>query len=180
METGGADRECKGSTVKFVAIIDGEEHPVVIEREGKAFRLEIDGKTVSADLVRANDSLHTLRMSDHRQYAVVHHQHRERHEVFFPNFRVDLDLRDPLSLARGAGSDEPDGDEQTVRAVMPGRVVRVEVAEGDEVEKGKTLVVVEAMKMENAIEAPRTGKVVTLHVQPGSTVESGAELVTIE
>lgn len=166
--------------MKFVAIIGGEERSVLIEREGSSFRLEIDGKPVTADLVRANESLHTLRIADHRQYAVVHHQHRERHEVFFPNFRVDLDLRDPLSLARGAGADDAEGDEQTIRAVMPGRVVRVEVAEGDEVEKGKALVVVEAMKMENAIEAPRAGKVVTLHVQPGSTVESGADLVTIE
>lgn len=63
---------------------------------------------------------------------------------------------------------------------MPGRVVRVDCKEGDAVEKGDSLLVVEAMKMENAIEAPRSGNVVAIHVEPGTTVESGAELITIE
>lgn len=165
--------------MKRIAIIDGRQHVVIVEREGSTFRIEIDGRVIDADLVRANGSLDTLRMGGMRQYAVVHHQHRERHEIFFPNFRIDLDLRDPLALARGSARDDAD-HEQTIRAVMPGRVVRVDVDEGDEVEKGQSLLVIEAMKMENAIEATRSGRVATLHVQPGSTVETGAELITIE
>lgn len=166
--------------MKRIAIVNGQQHEVVIERHGDGFSIQIDGREVVADLKRANASLDSLRIDERRQYAIAHHQHRERHEVFFPNFRIDIDLVDPLTLASKGAGDEFGSDEQTIRAVMPGRVVRVEVAEGDEVERGKSLLVVEAMKMENAIEAPRAGKVVKLHVGPGSTVESGAELVTIE
>ncbi len=166
--------------MKRVAIIDGKQHQVLVVREGRSFRVEIDGREISAELVRANDSLDTLIMEGGRQYAVVHHRNHDRHEIFFPNFQIDLDLKDPLTLARRSGAEDMGADEHTIRAVMPGRVVRVEVSEGDEVEKGQTIVVVEAMKMENAIDAPRAGKVVTLHVQAGTTVDTGADLVTIE
>jgi len=66
-----------------------------------------------------------------------------------------------------------------VRAPMPGMVVRVEVADGQLVEAGAGLVVVEAMKMENELRAPRAGVVQTVHVTAGQTVEKGVALVTL-
>ncbi len=66
-----------------------------------------------------------------------------------------------------------------VRAPMPGLVVRVEVADGQQVEAGAGLVVVEAMKMENELRAPRAGVVQTVHVTAGQTVEKGMALVTL-
>ncbi|MDX1582529.1 MAG: biotin/lipoyl-containing protein [Thermoanaerobaculia bacterium] len=166
--------------MKRVAVIEGKRYEVVVERRGEGFHLTIDGRSIAADLATANDSLDTLRIDGGRQYAVVHHRHRDRHEVFFPNFRVDLDMLDPLALASAGAGDDAGSDEQTIRAVMPGRVVRIAVDEGDTVEKGSSLVVVEAMKMENAIEAPRAGKVVAIHVEAGTTVDGGADLITIE
>jgi pyruvate carboxylase subunit B len=62
---------------------------------------------------------------------------------------------------------------------MPGLVVRVEVAEGQAVEAGAGLVVVEAMKMENELRATRAGMVKTVHVAVGQAVEKGAALVTL-
>src|SRR5881628_1334681 len=67
----------------------------------------------------------------------------------------------------------------TVRAPMPGLVVRVEVREGQRVEVGAGLVVVEAMKMENELRATRPGVVATVHVQVGQAVEKGTPLVTL-
>jgi pyruvate carboxylase subunit B len=63
---------------------------------------------------------------------------------------------------------------------MPGLVVRVEVQEGQRVEAGAGLVVVEAMKMENELRAPRPGVVSRIHVKPGQTVDKGVALVTLE
>ncbi|PYP72390.1 MAG: hypothetical protein DMD36_02390 [Gemmatimonadetes bacterium] len=63
---------------------------------------------------------------------------------------------------------------------MPGLVVRVEVTEGQRVEAGAGLVVVEAMKMENELRAPRPSVVAAVHVGVGQTVEKGAPLVTLE
>jgi pyruvate carboxylase subunit B len=62
---------------------------------------------------------------------------------------------------------------------MPGLVVRVEVREGQRVEAGAGLVVVEAMKMENELRATRPGVVATVHVAVGQPVEKGTPLVTL-
>ena len=67
-----------------------------------------------------------------------------------------------------------------VKAPMPGLVVRVEVQEGQRVEAGAGLVVVEAMKMENELRATRPGVVSRIHVKPGQTVDKGVALVTLE
>jgi biotin carboxyl carrier protein len=63
---------------------------------------------------------------------------------------------------------------------MPGRVVRVLVAPGDEVAARQGVVVVEAMKMENELRAPRGGRVKDVTVSAGTSVEAGRILVVIE
>jgi glutaconyl-CoA/methylmalonyl-CoA decarboxylase subunit gamma len=68
----------------------------------------------------------------------------------------------------------------TIKAPMPGLVKSVVVAEGQEVQQGQRLIVLEAMKMENDITAPRQARVVALHIAEGTTVESGKPLVTLE
>ena len=62
---------------------------------------------------------------------------------------------------------------------MPGLVLVVEVEEGQHVQEGQGVVVLEAMKMENEIKAVGGGVVTTIHVEPGQPVEKGAPLITI-
>jgi len=68
----------------------------------------------------------------------------------------------------------------TIAAPMPGRVVRVLAAAGDEVEARQPVVVVEAMKMENELRAPRAGRIKEVAVTPGTSVEAGRILAVIE
>jgi biotin carboxyl carrier protein len=68
---------------------------------------------------------------------------------------------------------------QMIRAQIPGRVVRVWVAAGDQVEQGQRLLALEAMKMENEVRAPHAGTVESIEVAVGQAVELGAELVRI-
>ncbi len=63
---------------------------------------------------------------------------------------------------------------------MPGRVVRVLVAAGDDVERRQAVVVVEAMKMENELRSPKAGRVKDVAVTAGTSVEAGRVLVVIE
>jgi biotin carboxyl carrier protein len=72
------------------------------------------------------------------------------------------------------------GAVQRVGAPMPGKVVRVLVAPGDEVKARQGLVVVEAMKMENEVRAVRAGRVRDVLVVEGQSVEAGATLVVVE
>jgi biotin carboxyl carrier protein len=66
-----------------------------------------------------------------------------------------------------------------IKSPMPGRVVKVLVAKGDQVTVGQALLVVEAMKMENEVRAKAAGTVVDIHVSAGATVEGNAKLVTL-
>jgi acetyl/propionyl-CoA carboxylase alpha subunit len=67
-----------------------------------------------------------------------------------------------------------------VRAQMPGKIVKVMVKDGDTVEKGQPLLVMEAMKMENEIKSAGPGRVKTVKVTEGQNVESGADLILID
>ena len=70
--------------------------------------------------------------------------------------------------------------EQKVTAPMPGRVMRVLVQVGDDVQARQPVVVVEAMKMENELRSPKTGRVKDVAVAPGASVEAGRVLLVIE
>ena len=73
-----------------------------------------------------------------------------------------------------------EGGGQHVTAPMSGKVVRLLVAAGDEVEARQGVVVVEAMKMENELTAPRAGRIAEVAVAEGASVEAGKVLIVIE
>ena len=77
----------------------------------------------------------------------------------------------------GGGSRKRSG---TVSASMPGKVVTVEVSVGDSVEEGDTILILEAMKMQNEVAAPISGTVSAVHCEDGMNVEANIPLVVIE
>lgn len=87
---------------------------------------------------------------------------------------------DPKRLRSGQNSDRHQHGVAEILAPMPGKVVRVQTEAGATVEKGAGVVVVEAMKMQNAMKSPRDGVVVSINVKPGDTVNAGDVLATIE
>ena len=84
-----------------------------------------------------------------------------------------------LVVADAAGARGGRDAHGSLEAPMPGKVVRVHVAEGDLVVKGQTLVAVEAMKMEHALKAPRAGRVTAVRATVGELVQPGTPLVTL-
>ena len=68
----------------------------------------------------------------------------------------------------------------TVSASMPGKVVTVEVSVGDSVEEGQTVLILEAMKMQNEVAAPISGTVSAVHCEDGMNVEANVPLIVIE
>ncbi len=89
-------------------------------------------------------------------------------------------IKPPPPDVDGAGAGGTDAAGASLTAPMPGTVVRVLVAEGDEVEEGQLLLVLEAMKMEQPVAAPHTGRVASLPYGEGALVPGGAVLAEIE
>lgn len=165
--------------MRFVARHDGREIPVEVERHGAVYRVRLGDRWVEADFVSAGPALRSLRLADGTQYALVHHQSGNQHEITLADSTVHVEIIDPLALRRRKGDDEI-GSGGVLRALMPGRIARVLVAQGASVAKGTGILILEAMKMENEIQAPIDGIVDRILVEPGQTVESGAELAHIE
>ena len=93
--------------------------------------------------------------------------------------RIPVEIRDPRN-AVGRSQTAAATGRQNITAAMPGKVVRLLVEEGQEVQVGQGLIVVEAMKMQNEMKAAKAGKVAKVHTQAGATVAAGDVLLVIE
>jgi biotin carboxyl carrier protein len=91
----------------------------------------------------------------------------------------DVEIFDPRELRARSSANASHG-RQNIAAPMPGKVVRLLVSVGDQVEPGQGLIVVEAMKMQNEMKSPKTGTVVEVKTKDGATVAAGEILIVIE
>ncbi len=101
-------------------------------------------------------------------------------EVRIGQAQFQITLNDPKRLRHAPTAGAQASGRGRVVAAMPGKVVRVLVAIGAQVEAGDALLVVEAMKMQNELKSPKAGTVVELHAAPGATVNAGDVLAVVE
>jgi glutaconyl-CoA/methylmalonyl-CoA decarboxylase subunit gamma len=155
--------------------------PVVVdltELPNGSLEAQVDGRTIDIDAVPVGSRL-SVRVDGKivdlttegvpPDLGVVANGHRSYVRVQSERMRS----------AEQAKSATVSASDRVVKSPMPGRVVKVLVAEGDTVAAGQGLVVLEAMKMENEVRARGPGKVAHVHVKPGATVEGNAKLVTL-
>jgi acetyl/propionyl-CoA carboxylase alpha subunit len=168
--------------MKFVARLTHGDEPrdidVEVQRHGAAYRVRIGERWFEADLVSAGAYVRSLRLDDGTQLSLIHHRDGNTHSISLGGTNLTIDILDPLAAKRRGREDEIGGS-GVVKALMPGRVVRVLVVKGEAVRKGAGLLILEAMKMENEITAPADGTVDEVFVESGQTVEAGAELLHI-
>jgi biotin carboxyl carrier protein len=98
--------------------------------------------------------------------------------VSIDGHRFEVAVRDPRQWSRKGAGQDGEGL-QTIVSPMPGKVVRVLAAAGDEVQPGQGIVVVEAMKMQNEMKADRAGRVLAVPAREGATVAAGEVLATV-
>ncbi len=101
-------------------------------------------------------------------------------EVIVNGQRIPVTIQDPKRLSHNGSVAGQAGGRAVLTSPMPGKVVRVLCAAGDEVAEGQGLLVVEAMKMQNEVQAPKAGKVTELKVSEGQTVNAGEVLAIVE
>lgn len=140
--------------------VKGTEYIVKInEPEGNKVQVEVNGVPFEVETERP---MHLTHKPVIRPVAHVHHG--------------------PVTPAvdNTPQNQAPEGGGTPVRAPLPGTINAIAVTVGQEVKKGQTVVVLEAMKMENNIGAECDGKVKAVHVNKGDSVREGAILITIE
>lgn len=164
--------------MKYHVTLGERAFEVVLGPEG----VSVDGRAVSAALEHADGTPVRGLFLDHRTYRVVAERRGSGSWSLRLNGSViEADVVDERTKAiremTGSGA-APTGPRPIV-APMPGMVVKVEVAEGDRVEAGQGVVIVEAMKMENELRALGPGLVSRVRVRPGDAVEKDQVLVDL-
>jgi pyruvate carboxylase subunit B len=162
--------------------VDGRVRTVSIEGRSPGWSVTLDGAPIDVDLVPLGGGRYSLRLPAHgAQHEVVVSSGRERDdlEVAVGGTHVVVRRRVAGSSSRHGAATSGEGQQRLV-APMPGKVVRVLVAPGDEVHARQGVVVVEAMKMENELRATRAGRVTSVKVGEGTSVERGAVLIVME
>jgi 3-methylcrotonyl-CoA carboxylase alpha subunit len=154
---------------------EGErECPITVRRQGEGFELEFGGKTLFVNRYAREGRKSTVQLGDATVAGSVVRL-GNRFEVFLPGKHHTLQLYDPLlqvlELEAHAGE---------LAAPMPGKIVAILVKAGEQVEKGATLLILEAMKMEHTIKAPARGRVGRIRYRVGEQVAEGAELIEFE
>ena len=138
------------------------------------------GKETAAEAARLPDGRYSVIFPDGRQLAGrAFEDPTGRVEAWRGARRLAVDLADPLRELAAAQKDAVGGARE-IRALIPGRVVEVRVREGDEVAAGVTVLVIEAMKMQNEIRSESAARVTLVECAAGQTVEAGALLLLLE
>ena len=160
------------------------EEKVKIRRDDDFYDVTIGDRTYRVEAATARAGAQSLRslLIDGAQHEVaVRHQGEGVYWVSTGQGAGAVEVADPLTaLATQSRAAKGGRRRQTVKAYMPGRVVTLLAAEGDEVAAGQGVLVLEAMKMENEIRAEHDGTVTKIHVQPGQAVDNGTPLFELE
>lgn len=165
--------------MKYIAEIDGLEFPIeIVDRNHVRFGeqiLEVNLATISGQ------PLYSLLVNGKSYEAYVYPDESGWQVLLFGHaYRVQVeDEREKRWRAHMVGQAGSES-EFVLRAPMPGLIVAVPVREGQAVQVGDTLVILESMKMQNELKSPRAGRVTRLRVQAGETVEQRQILLTVE
>ncbi|HUY19610.1 MAG TPA: acetyl-CoA carboxylase biotin carboxyl carrier protein subunit [Candidatus Binataceae bacterium] len=167
--------------MRYIANLAGAAHEFEVEPLGAdgGYRLRLGDQHYDLDVRRVGASSFSILIGTRSfDFEVL----REGDELVIASRDgvARVALTDPRRRAPSAAARAHQSGRAELRAMMPGRVVNVMVAAGDEVEAGAGVLVVEAMKMENELRAPKSGKVIEVKVTAGQTVEKNDLLVIIE
>jgi biotin carboxyl carrier protein len=158
--------------------IDGKHYRLDLEQRDGRWSCRVDGREVEVDAILARPNVLSLRIGN-KAYEVKCERVGDDQHVWVGSSRFAAEVRDPRSLrSRTRAADEHGPKKLT--APMPGKVVRVLVSEGSEVEAGGGILVVEAMKMQNEVKSPKKGMVQKILVKEGAAVNAGDVLAIVE
>ena len=158
--------------------IDGKNYRLDLNRADGRWSCRLDGRDFEIDAILTRPDVLSLRIGD-LAYEVKSERVASDLHLWVGTTDFAVEVRDPRSL-RGRTRAGDDHGPRKITAPMPGKVVRLLVREGDEVEPGRGVAVVEAMKMQNEIKSPKKGTIQKILVGEGAAVNSGDVLAIVE
>ncbi|UCE24778.1 MAG: hypothetical protein JSU74_01640 [Candidatus Zixiibacteriota bacterium] len=156
-------------------LIDGETVSATFDRKGDTITVITGEKEFSFQ--PAGDNLFNVTVNGHTYHAAAVYNKG----VFYIDIdSVLLEVKEPSEDGFAGGATGHEGEKDKIYAPMPGKIVKVMVSVGDEVEVKQPMVIVEAMKMENQVNSKAAGKVKAVNFAPGDQVDTESPIIELD
>ena len=152
---------------------------VELTQAGERWNCKLDGSELPVDVVYGQNGVLSLLLGG-KSYEVKQEMVGTETNIVVGNERFIASVRDPRSFQSRSRAGASEQGVMKIKAPMPGKVVRVLAGVGTPVEAGQSVLVIEAMKMQNELKAPKTGVVKKINVAEGAAVDAGQALAEVE
>lgn len=167
--------------MKLQAEIGDDKHQIEIKRDGEKVFARVDDRRYEIEVSEPEPDVLIIK-NQGRIYeaSVAKTSAGDSMRITIKGRELEVRIIDPKRL-RGSETDSEHGDGHAeIKTAMPGKVVRIVAAKGSSVAKGDTVLVVEAMKMQNELRSPKDGIVSEIRAEEGATVGAGDILAVVE
>jgi len=164
--------------MQFTAVVAGETVEITFERTETGMVAAIGDRKYSVTVSNAAPGVYWFNWNN-KSIEVTILPEGDLYSVTVGSHRIPVEILDSHKKFQRSAHKGPSGAAE-IRAPMPGRIVRVLAAPGQDIRANQGIVVMEAMKMQNEIKSPTNGKIRTLAVAEGETVRSGHLIAVIE
>jgi biotin carboxyl carrier protein len=168
----------KDATMKYVATTGDREILIEIIDD---HHITVDGVKYEIDFESVSEQTVYSLLANNKSYEALIYESEEGWQVLLHGSQYVLLVEDERErrLRASLGGGPPENIDYHLKAPMPGLIVSVSVSEGQSIEKGEVLVILESMKMQNELKSPRPGKISRVHVKPGDSVEQRDPLLSV-
>ena len=165
--------------MKYISTVNDIEYLIEIIDER---HISVNGRTLTVDFNSVSGQpVYSLLVDGTSSEAYVY-PGEEKWEVLLMGrqFQVMVEDERDKRLRAAAGGSVSEAGEYHLKAPMPGMVVSILVEEGQKIEKGQVLLILESMKMQNELKSPRAGNIGRLRVKAGESVEQRQTLLSVQ
>lgn len=163
----------------FIVTINGKKEKLSVVNN----HLVVNGnKEINVELSEINKHSYLLRIENKVYEVAVNRNGNDKYSFLLDGFYFETEVRTTLQekAKELLSNREQAAHHDTIKAPMPGLILKVKKKVGDTVEMGESVVILEAMKMENEIRSPASGKIKEIVGKEGKSVEKGGIILSIE
>jgi biotin carboxyl carrier protein len=162
----------------YDVVVDSKSYRLDLTQVEGRWSCRLDGREIEVDAVLARPDVLSLRIGNNAYEVKCERVANEIH-IWVGSRRFAPEVRDPRSLRSRSRAVDEHGPRR-LTAPMPGKIVRILMAQGSEVDAGTGVLVVEAMKMQNEVKSPKKGTIQKILVTEGAAVNAGDVLAIVE
>ena len=165
--------------MEFEFSIEGQTYKLQVEHKDGKYLIKRDGKEFNVDCQPISENCLSL-VVDGKAYTVFIAADEDKQYISVRGEQFCVEEAKAEAPARSTAESATLKGTPTIASPMPGKVVKVLVGEGDRVEKGQGLVIIEAMKMENEIRSASAAVVKKIHFNEGDLVDAAVPIIELE